>query len=50
MPTRATLHTLALIGMLFTAFLATALLVRDMNSSVSSHSGDAQPRPPVAGH
>jgi hypothetical protein len=37
MPTRATLHTVALIGMLFTAFLATALLVRNMNTSASRH-------------
>jgi hypothetical protein len=37
MHTRSTLNLIALIGMLITAFLATALLVRDMNS--------ASPRP-----
>jgi hypothetical protein len=35
MLTRSTLNLIALIGMMVTAFLATALLVRDMNSSAS---------------
>jgi hypothetical protein len=36
MLTRSTLNLIALIGMLVTAFLATALLVRDMNSASPS--------------
>jgi hypothetical protein len=34
MLTRSTLNLIALIGMLITAFLATALFVRDMNSAL----------------